>query len=282
MKKQTTKMYKVLKIEDGKVISPFQEFEYGLFDEIIGKEFCCNNFDKSNSECSNGFYATNVEGLLYSINTHKTNRVFEVEMSGKNIRFNKYKHRWEKQKFIRLLEDDEVKTLIKNKSDAMEWNLYKCVYPVNPLEVENNGITEDIKQLLKQCSIVRASVGASVRDSVWASVGDSVWASVGASVRASVGASVGASVRASVGDSVWASVGASVGDSVWASVGANFHNIKDWKYVNHEENVYPFQCYVDLQEKGFIPSFDGKIWRLHAGKKAEIVFEIARDKLMRL
>ena len=242
MKTQTTKMYKVLKIEDGKVISPFQEFKYGLLDEIIGKEFCCNNFDKSNSECSNGFYATNVEGLLYSINTHKTNRVFEVEMSGKNIRFNKYKHRWEKQKFIRLLEDDEVKTLIKNKSDAMEWNLYKCVYPVNPLEVENNGITEDIKQLLKQCSIVRASVGASVRDSVWASVGD----------------------------------------SVWASVGANFHNIKDWKYVNHEENVYPFQCYVDLQEKGFIPSFDGKIWRLHAGKKAEIVFEIARDKLMRL
>jgi hypothetical protein len=28
-----------------------------------------------------------------------------------------------------------------------------------------------------------------------------------------------------------------------------------------------------LWESGFVPSFDGKTWRLHAGKNAKIVYE---------
>ncbi len=108
---------------------------------------------------------------------------------------------------------------------------------------------------------VRASVGASVRARVW----DSVGASVGASVRASVRASVGASVGASVWDSVKASVRASVWDSVWASV---------WAYTSsfiHTKYKYDFSSVIKLWEAGFVPSFDGTVWRLHSGKDANIV-----------
>jgi hypothetical protein len=103
---------------------------------------------------------------------------------------------------------------------------------------------------------------------VWASVGDSV----GNSVWASVGNSVGDSVWDSVGASVWASVG----DSVWASVGAyisSFFILPEWKYVKHEPGVNPFQPMIDLWNAGLIPSFDGKVWRLHAGKDAAVVWE---------
>jgi len=30
---------------------------------------------------------------------------------------------------------------------------------------------------------------------------------------------------------------------------------------------------------GFVPSFDGKTWRLHAGLKAKVVFEISAEEL---
>jgi len=30
---------------------------------------------------------------------------------------------------------------------------------------------------------------------------------------------------------------------------------------------------------GYVPSFDGKTWRLHAGIKARVVFEIAKEEL---
>jgi len=116
---------------------------------------------------------------------------------------------------------------------------------------------------------VRDSVRDSVGNSVWNSVGDSVWNSVWNSVGDSVGDSVGNSVWNSVGDSVWNSVGNSVGDSVRAYV-SGFFKIK---------YKYSYKSCIKLWEKGFVPSFDGKIWRLHAGEKAEIVFEISQKEL---
>jgi len=107
-------------------------------------------------------------------------------------------------------------------------------------------------------------------DSVWASVWDSVWASVWDSVRASVGDSVWDSVWASVWDSVWASVW----DSVWASVRAYISTYFDIKYN------FDYSSSNKLWERGLVPSFDGKIWRLHTGKNADIVFEIEKSKLM--
>jgi len=92
--------------------------------------------------------------------------------------------------------------------------------------------------------------------SVWASVKDSVWASV----------------WDSVGASAWASVEASVRDSVWASVRAYISSFFKIKYK------YDFSSCVKLWDKGIVPSFDGKIWRLH-GKDGKILKEITVAKL---
>ena len=84
-----------------------------------------------------------------------------------------------------------------------------------------------------------------------------------------------ASVRASVRASVGASVRASVGDSVWAYCGSFFLLPRDtWKYTeNIRTDEYPFLPLVKLWEMGLVPSFDGKLWRLHGGPDAKILWE---------
>ena len=76
----------------------------------------------------------------------------------------------------------------------------------------------------------------------------------------------------SVGDSVWDSVRATVGDSVrdsvWDSVRAYVLSFFGLKYN------CDFSSIVKLWEMGFVPSYDGKIWRLHAGENATIVYEM--------
>ena len=85
----------------------------------------------------------------------------------------------------------------------------------------------------------------------------------------------GSEVRDRCGASVRASVRASVGDSVWAYNGTFFVLPREsWKYTeNIKTEEYPFQCLATLWERGLVPSFDGKKWRLHGGKDAEILYE---------
>jgi len=157
---------------------------------------------------------------------------------------------------------DQINATVDDRVQVEEWvnnlDFKKVVEPlivkpiVNPLELKM------VKKPTK-AQIKLLEEWASVRDSVWASVGDSV----GDSVRDSVGASVWASVRVSVGDSVRDSVRDSVWDSVWAYTSSFF----DIKYE------YDFSSCVKLWEQGLVPSFDGTTWRLHSGKKAEIVYE---------
>jgi len=117
------------------------------------------------------------------------------------------------------------------------WNVKEAFNPINPLKLKTKRISKKkLLELLKQS------------------------------------ASVGASVRASVGDSVWASVGASVGDSVWAYTGGLFPNITQWKYAE-KLGPDPWRPFLTLWYAGYVPSFDGKTWRLHAGKDAKIVLE---------
>ena len=118
---------------------------------------------------------------------------------------------------------------------------------VHPLQLNKTKVTKKDIELLKQWASVGDSVRASVRDSV----GDSVWASVGDSV----------------GDSVWASVW----DSVWAYLSSYF-DLQEWKYVGHKKGENPYQPCIDLWNKGLVPSFDGKLWRLH-GKEGKILWE---------
>ena len=95
--------------------------------------------------------------------------------------------------------------------------------------------------------------------SSWASVRASVWASVRASVGYSIWASVWDSVRASVGHSIWDSVR----DSVSAYVSSFFA-------IDHKHD---YSSAMKLWEAGLVPSFDGTMWRLHSGTKADVVYE---------
>ena len=72
-------------------------------------------------------------------------------------------------------------------------------------------------------------------------------------------ASVRTSVRASIWDSVWASVGASVGAYM-----STFFSV---------EYQHNYSSAVKLWESGLVPSFDGKVWRLHTGIDAHVVYE---------
>ena len=304
------KKYKVLRLVKGELISPYQNYNYGKLEDVLGKKMVCEDFDDNkNEECSKRFYATDIDGLIYSLNKNKDNRVFEVEVGGSSVISNTYKQGFEKQTIIRMLPKSEVRKLIKEQSKKMDWDYYHACYPVNPLKINKPFDKDKALRLLREWvsvegsvrvsveGSVRVSVEGSVRDSVW----DSVWDSVGFSVRDSVGFSVGGSVRDSVGFSVRDSVGLSVGGSVRDSVGFSvrgsvrdsvwgfifcyvsslFPNIKKWKYVDHEEGINPFQSGIDLWHMGLVPSFDGEFWRLHKGEKAEVVLKITREELRR-
>ena len=286
------KKYKVLNKD---LKSPYKGFQF-----VIGKEYVCSDFDESNEECSTGFYATDVEGILYSFNRKQGNKVFEVEVSGKAKIFDQFKQRFEKQTIVREVPLDQLKELVAEEDKKLDYKFEEAMFPFNPLFGERKEVTDEVKQLLDKwisvCDSVRSSVWDSVwdsvRDSVWNSarfsvfdsvgysVCDSVWDSVWNSARYSVRSSVWDSMRYSVLDSMRYSARSSVRNSVYAYIGSLFPNIKEWKYtesVDHEEGVYPFQPAVDLWYKGFVfvPSFDGKgkVWRLHSGKDASIVFE---------
>jgi len=145
--------------------------------------------------------------------------------------------------------------------------IHPIVHPFEDFSVTK--VSKQDLELLKQWKSVRdsvwngvgdsvgksvgKSVGDSVRDSVWNGVGDSVWNGVGKSVR----------------DSVWTGVGKSLRDSVWAYI-SSFFTLENWKYIKHEKGVNPFQSCIDLWNKGIVPSYDGKIWRLH-GKNGKVI-----------
>src|SRR3990172_1303019 len=64
----------------------------------------------------------------------------------------------------------------------------------------------------------------------------------------------------------------SVWDLVWAYAGS-FFQLKKWEIGSETFKDYPFQCCVDLWEKGLVPSHDGEVWRLYSGEKAEVVWK---------
>jgi len=168
-----------------------------------------------------------------------------------------------------------------------QFNYQETLKPIHPFKISKHIPNKNDILLLKEWASVetsiwtsvKGSVGASVRNSVGDYVGDSIWASVWTSVGDSIGASVETSIWTSVKGSVGASVRNSVGDSIGAYIGSLFPNIKKWKYIKSKDNNYPYQSVVDLWKRGFVPSFDGKVWRLHSGKDASTVFEITKEKL---
>ena len=114
------KLYKVLRDD---LTSPFKGFNYEL-----GKWYTCENFDSRDIECSHGFYATDIEGVTYSL--RKGMSVFEVMVDGRYKEFGVYKRRYEKQKVVRKLSESEVRELAR--SSNCGYDLEKAIYPHNP------------------------------------------------------------------------------------------------------------------------------------------------------
>ena len=208
----------------------------------------------SSAYCGNGLhYSANPNDCFVGAKIPCS--AYEVEPVGRSHR--KIDSQKSKAKTLRVLRE------ITDLNTLFGWNYEEAASPVHPFK-----ITRSSEPNASELELLRQ----------WASVGDSVLESVGDSVEESVGVSVWASVS----DSLWASVSKSmVGVSVWASVwesvraymGSLFPGIEEWKYVEHDPGVYPFQPAVDLWRAGLAPSYDGSLWRLHAGPDGKAVWE---------
>jgi len=250
------KLYKVLK----GLTSPYQNFKYK-----IGEIYHCPDIDMDKSvDYSRGLYAVDIDGLLYS--WRKGYRVYECEVWGRRVEFDEFKRRYEYLKLVRYMPYSELKRLAMSYEDKVGYRLSEVLFPTNPFKIKPPRIRAKHIQLLKDWipieALVRTSVRASVKASVWNSVWNSVWDSVWNSVWDSVWDSVGISIR----ESVWG--------ATWAYITSLFPKIKKWEYIQHEEGENPFQPCIDLWQAGLVPSFDGKTWRLHAGRDAEVVYEL--------
>lgn len=182
------------------------------------------------------------------------------------------------------------------KAKLTAWNVIEAFSPVNPLKLKPKRLTKKLKKSLKKWDSVRALVRASVCYSVGASVGDAVCDYVGGFVGASVRSSVRNSVCNSICDYVCDDVGynytrghtagdficASVRDSVGAYTGGLFiPRVSTWKYAE-KFGANPWKPLQELWYAGYVPSFDGKIWRLHCGSKARVAFKITLEDLKKL
>ncbi len=240
------KLYKVLGRVNGKLFSPFQGHEYEP-----GREYICVDFDPNPAEdCSRGYYATDIDGIIYSFRNLPGYEVWEVEVGGKGVEIDQFKRRYERITLLRQIPPDELKMLAEAEEENVGYKLAEALFPVNPLKIKAGPVTDEEIDLLKK----------------WDSVCDSVWGGVLDSVRDSIRDS-------SVWGSIRGSVLGSVRGSVWAYISSLYTGIKNWKYFDHPEGENPFQPCIDLWHRGFVPSFDGKIWRLHAGENAEVVWE---------
>ena len=260
------KKIKLFKVLNKDMTTSFQKF---LME--IDKEYHCDNFDDDIKKFFYGFHATNIEGLIYSFNTNK--RVFMSEVWGKKVEINSLNMRYENIKLIREMSFDKIRELAKKEEERLGYRLSEVLFPYNPLS-KRCIITDKEIKLLKKWISVRASIGDSVQNSVRDSVRNSikacVWDSIWDSIWRSAWDSVRASVIAAVGDSALESIE----DSVCAYMSSLFLNIKKWAYIEHIEGENPYQPCIDLWKSNLVPSFDGKIWRLHTGPKAEIVYEL--------
>lgn len=144
---------KLLKVLNKDLTSPYRNYQYEL-----GKDYNCPDFDDSDNECSRGFYAVGWDGLSYAYR-HGKNVVFEVEVWGKEKEFSPFKRRYENQKIIRQLSDEEVKQGLKEASEEAGYDLYHGSFPHNPLTgAPQKPEEKDVENLKK-----------------WNSVWDSVW-----------------------------------------------------------------------------------------------------------
>ena len=162
-------LYKVLKrANDGRLVSPFQNVEYRL-----GRRYVCSDFDPDpDADCSRGYYATGIDGIIYSFRNLPGYSVWEVIAGGRRVEINQFKRRYEWLELVREVPLEEVRALALAEEPKVGYRLAEALFPLNPLLVERGPVTAIEVDRLREW----ASVRDLVLDSVEASVGASVWA----------------------------------------------------------------------------------------------------------
>jgi len=141
------------------------------------------------------------------------------------------------------------------------WNYSEAINPINPFKIKAPEVDENVIQLLKEWSSINHYIFGSFEE------GDPVWYSVGGFVWESVWYSIGNSIWKSVAESVKSSTWYSVRNFIYVYIGSLFPNIKKWGDVQQKQSG------VCLWKLGFVPSYNGKVWRLYSGENAKIVWE---------
>ena len=160
-------------------------------------------------------------------------------------------NKWEYNPFTGILTKDQTNT--KDDGKVIEEFCHSLDFKLIVPQLIVHPIVHPFKDVIKLHSVTKTDI-ANLKK----------WASVVASVRDFTGDSVWDSVR----DSVWASVRDSVGAYI-----SSYFDLPNWKYIEHPEGKNPYQPLIDLWNRGFVPTFDGKKWRLHQGEDAKIVYD---------
>jgi hypothetical protein len=263
------KLYKVLMHIDGKLFSPFQSYEYEP-----GREYICADFDPSlEKSCSHGYYATDIDGIIYSFYDLPECEVWECEVGGRRVEIDQFKRRYERIKLVRQVPLEEVRALAKAEEEKVGYKLSEALFPVNPLiDIKAGPVTDEEIILLREWANVCDSIENSIENSVCHSVYNSIWINTLDKVGGSLWYGGWCRVWGYILDSGYICKN-NIEESIWAYISSFYPGIKKWKYIAHPEGKNPFQPCIDLWHRGFVPSFDGKIWRLYAGEKAKIIWK---------
>ena len=154
----------LLKVLNKDMTSPFKGFKFER-----NKWYHCPDFDLGDAECSNGFYATPIDGLHYAYRPGR--RVFVAEVRGQSRIFDCMKQRYEDMMLTDELTTDQIKQMALDAEQRVGYRLSEVLFPINPLLLPKITPTEADIILLKQWASVFSSVGDSVFSSVWDSVG---------------------------------------------------------------------------------------------------------------
>lgn len=164
-------------------------------------------------------------------------------------------------------------------AQVFKWKYTEACNPIRPFMIDPPRPGEEQIAQLEKWTEVRTSVLDLVRQPVDDSLGWSVWDAVMARISQSVGHSIWDAVWDAVEAelpattriaSVKATLSISVTNSLWVYVGSLFLPALPGE---KQEVMRQFQPCVELWTAGFVPSFDGKIWRLHGGPAAQILYE---------
>jgi len=195
----------------------------------------------------NYFHCNKLEDLTKLFIYYEEYRIFKVDIIENNniIRDNGEKYII---KFIEEVSYEELKSLAFNREVELGYKLSEILFPYDPsIRMEIFDVSKEDILNLKECKKINKRLKTSIEKSVTDSICDSIYKS--------------AFINAS--HSIIEAVHWPIFESVYAYIGSLFPNIIKWKDIKHKKGIYPYQCYVNLYKRGFIPHFIGDKWVLY-------------------